>query len=120
MMTQEQKTSSTLSYQDFDKVDVRTGTIISAEVFKEAKKPAYKLVIDLGPGLGIKKSSAQITKKYEPQELIGMQVMCVINFAPKQIGPFISEVLTLGVPDDNGDIILVTPATQVPNGTRLS
>jgi tRNA-binding protein len=95
------------------------GTIVEASIFEEAKKPAYKLLIDLGPELGLKKSSAQITAHYKPKELIGKQVLCVVNFPPKQIGPYMSEVLTLGVPDNYGHVVLVYPGITVPNGVKL-
>ena len=101
------------------KVGLHFGTIIRAEVFAQAKKPAYKLRIDFGPDIGVKTSSAQITQKYKPEDLVGRQVLCVINFPPKQVGPYISEVLTTGVDDVNGKTALVFADGAVPNGARL-
>ena len=100
-------------------MDIRAGTIISAEPFPEARKPAFRLVIDFGPEIGTRKSSAQITKHYAPQTLVGRQVVAVINFPPRQIGPFMSEVLTLGVPDENGEVVLLHPSLPTPNGGRM-
>lgn len=111
--------SDTITFDDFLKVDVRVGTIVDAEPFPEARKPAIKLMIDFGAGIGVKKSSAQITRHYEPQRLIGQQVMAVVNFPPRQIGPMMSEVLTLGVPDADGEVVLLRPTHAVPNGGRL-
>lgn len=109
-----------ITFDDFLKVDIRSGTIISVEHFPEARKPAYKLQIDFGPEIGIKRSSAQVTEHYpNKEELIGKQVLAVVNFPAKQIGPFISEVLTLGVPDKDGKVILVAPQKNSPNGQRL-
>ena len=105
--------------EDFEKIDVRVGRVTSAEVFPEARKPAYKLTIDFGPEIGEKKSSAQITTHYKVEDLVGKLVMCVLNFPPRQIGPFISEVLTLGVPDKEGEVILIEPDKDVPIGGRL-
>ena len=108
-----------ITYDDFSKVDIRTGTIVTAELFPEARKPAYKLTIDFGPEIGIKSSSAQIAHHYQPNVLVGKQVLAVVNFPPKRIGPFTSEVLTLGIDDGNGNIVLVAPGKAVPNGKRL-
>lgn len=108
-----------ISFDDFMKVDVRVGRIIAAEVFAEAKKPALKLQIDFGPEIGIKKSSAQIRVHYTPEEIVGRLVMAVVNFPPRQIGPMRSEVLTLGVPDEAGAVVLIRPDLDVPLGARL-
>lgn len=109
----------TITYGDFEKVDVRVGTIVAVEPFPEARKPAYKLRIDFGAEIGIKKSSAQITVHYKAEELVGRQVAAVVNFPPRQIGPFMSEVLTLGFPDANGAVVLISPSLPVPNGGKL-
>ena len=106
-------------FDDFVKLDVRVGTIITAQPFPEARKPAFKIDIDFGDDIGIRKSSAQITVHYDCDTLIGTQVMAVVNFPPRQIGPFMSEVLTLGVPDANGEVVLIQPSLSVPNGGRL-
>lgn len=108
-----------ISYGDFEKVELRAGTVLEANDFPEARKPAYKLTIDFGPEIGIKKSSAQITVHYTKEQLVGKQVLAVVNFAPKQIGPFISECLTVGLPDEVGSVVLISPDQKVPNGVKL-
>lgn len=108
-----------ITFEDFLKVDVRVGRIVEATPFPEARKPAIKLVIDFGGAIGRKKSSAQITKHYGPEALIGRQVLAVVNFPPRQIGKFMSEVLTLGVPDAGGEVVLIGPDQDVPEGGRL-
>jgi tRNA-binding protein len=107
------------SIQDFQKLDIRVGKIIEVNNFPEAKKPAYKLTIDLGPEIGTKKSSAQITEHYTKEKLLNQLVICVVNFPPRQIGPFVSEVLTLGVPSENNTVVLVQPQQNVPIGGKL-
>lgn len=114
-----QAPSPQISWADFEKVDIRVGTVVAAEPFPEARKPALKLRIDFGAGVGEKKSSAQITEHYTPDALVGRQVMAVVNFPPRQIGPFMSEVLTLGFLDDNGAVVLAGTDMPVPNGARL-
>lgn len=109
-----------ISFDDFLKVDIRVGTVVEALPFPEARKPAFKLKIDFGEGIGVKRSSAQITVHYQPDQLVGRQVAAVVNFPPRQIGPFMSEVLTLGFADENGDIVLIHPERPVPNGERMS
>jgi tRNA-binding protein len=108
-----------LSYAEFQRVDVRVGRIVAVDDFPEARKPAYKLRIDFGAGIGIKKSSAQATRHYSKEQLLDRLVMAVVNFPPKQIGPYISEVLTLGVPDDGEDVVLLVPEREVPVGGRM-
>ncbi len=108
-----------INYDDFEKVDIRVGRVLQAEDFPKARKPSYKLTIDFGPEIGVKKSSAQITQHYTKEELVGKLVMAVVNFPPKQIGPFISEVLTLGLSDGNGDVVLIAPTKAVPLGGKM-
>ena len=108
-----------IDVSDFLKLDIRVGTITEALPFPEARTPAYRLLIDFGGEIGVKRSSAQITKLHSPADLLGRQVLAVVNFAPRQIGPVMSEVLVLGVPDANGDIVLVMPGSHVPNGGRV-
>jgi tRNA-binding protein len=109
----------TITFDDFLKVDIRVGVIVSAEPFPEARKPAIKLRIDFGPEIGEKKSSAQIVKHYTPEKLIGKRVLAVVNFPPRQIGKFMSEVLTLGVLDEAGEVVLIAPDLNTPPGGRL-
>jgi tRNA-binding protein len=111
--------SEPISYEDFLKVDIRSGTIVEAKPFPEARKPAFILLIDFGPEIGIKKCSAQITVRYTPEQLVGRQVMGVVNFPPRQVGPVRSEVLTLGFEDEAGAIVLAATERKVPNGRKL-
>lgn len=111
--------NETISFDDFLKVDIRVGTVVKVEPFPEARKPALKLTIDFGDAIGLKKSSAQITENHSVETLVGTQVLAVVNFPPRQIGPFMSEVLTLGVPDANGKVMLLRPDKPVPTGGRM-
>lgn len=116
---QSETSAAEISYDDFRKVDIRVGTIVAAEPFPEARRPAYKLTVDFGPAIGTKRSSAQITTRYRLDELVGRQVAAVVNFPRKQIGKFMSEVLVLGFPDEAGEVVLIQPSLAVPNGGRL-
>lgn len=118
-MDQAHSTTPQITFDDFLKVDIRVGCIVAVEPFPQARKPAFKLTIDFGPEIGTKRSSAQITINHTPEDLIGTLVLAVVNFPPRQIGPFLSEVLTLGVPDANGDVMLIRPDRHVPMGGRL-
>ena len=111
--------NSKITYEEFALIDIRVGTIIRAETYPEAKKPSFKIFIDLGPEIGEKKTSAQATKHYTPERLIGMQVACVINLPSRQIGRFMSEVLLLGFPDKENEVVLIGPKQQIPNGGKL-
>jgi tRNA-binding protein len=115
----EETGNATISFADFEAVDIRVGTIVETGPFPEARKPAIKLWIDFGEEIGVKKSSAQITKHYAPEDLTGRQVAAVVNFPPRQIGKFMSEVLTLGFPDEDGGVVLIAPTLPVPNGGKL-
>jgi tRNA-binding protein len=108
-----------ITFDDFLKVDIRLGTIVSAQPFPQARRPAFRLTIDFGPTIGLKKSSAQVTRHYQAEALVGRQVAAVVNFPPRQIGPFMSEVLTLGFPDESGEVVLIGPSLPAPNGGRL-
>ena len=118
-MSNERAVAEHISLADFEKVDIRVGRIVAVDAFPEARKPAYKLTIDFGPETGVRKSSAQLTRRYRPEDLEGRLVMAVVNFPPRQIGPFTSEVLTLGVPDDEGAVVLIAPDRDVPLGARM-
>lgn len=115
----ESPAAESISFDDFLKVDIRVGTIVDVQEFPEARKPAFKLTIDFGPGIGRKRSSAQITRHYSRDTLLGRQVAGVVNFPPRQIGPFMSEVLTVGFPDEEGEVVLTSPDLPVPDGARL-
>jgi len=116
----EEPAATAIVYDDFARVDIRAGTVLTAEPFPQARKPSLRLTIDFGPGIGIRKSAAQITEHYSPEDLVGKVVMAVVNFPPRQIGPMRSEVLVLGFPDDEGRIVLASPDRRVPNGARLA
>ncbi len=114
-----EQTPGRIAFDDFLKIDIRIGTIVEAMPFPEARKPAYRLMIDFGSSIGVKKSSVQITMNYELEELVGRQVVAVVNFPPRQIGPLMSEVLTLGFPDEAEEVVLIGPDRGVPNGGRM-
>lgn len=111
--------AASIGFDDFMKVDIRVGTVTDVQPFPEARRPAYKLWVDFGPEIGTRKSSAQITQHYTRETLIGRQVAAVLNFPPRQIGPFMSEILVLGFPDSDGNVVLIQPSQPVPNGNRL-
>ena len=111
--------ATAVGFDDFRRIDVRVGTVVKAEAFPAARKPALKLLIDFGPSVGLKSSSAQITRHYDPASLVGRQVCALVNVAPRRIGPFVSEVLTLGLPDAAGEVVLAVPDRPVPDGGRL-
>ena len=113
------RASKAIGFEDFLKVDIRVGTIVQAEDYAEARRPAYKLWVDFGQEIGIKKTSAQITRHYRLDDLVGLQVAAVVNFPPKQIGKFMSEILVLGFPDSEGEVVMIAPGLEVPNGGRL-
>jgi tRNA-binding protein len=116
---QSEPLSAEITYDDFRKVDIRVGTVVTAEPYPEARKPAYKLTVDFGPAIGTRRTPAQITRHYTLDQLVGRQVAAVINFPKKQIGKFMSEVLVLGFPDDQGEVVMIQPSLGVPNGGRL-
>ena len=119
LMANDDSNTTVATFDDFMKIDIRCGTIIEATPFPEARKPAIKLVIDFGADIGTRKSSAQITELYSPETLVGRKVMAVVNFPPRQIGPFMSEVLTLGVANARGEVVLVAPDSEAPDGSRM-
>ena len=119
MAAQQEPVEAEIGYPDFRKVDIRVGTIVAVDPFPEARRPAFKLTVDFGPAIGTRRSSAQVAKLYRPEELVGRQVAAVVNFPKKQIGPFMSEVLVLGFPDGDGEVVLIGPERNVPNGGRL-
>ena len=118
-MSEQSATTGLISFDDFLKVEVRVGTVVAVEPYPEARKPAYKLTVDFGPELGTRRSSAQIVRHYTPEMLVGRQVLAVVNFPKKQIGKFLSEILVLGLPDGEGNVVLIGPERRVPNGGRL-
>jgi tRNA-binding protein len=118
-MSDDIRPAAPIGYDDFRKLDIRVGTIVAAEPYPEARKPAFKLSVDFGPAIGVKRSSAQITRHYALDRLVGKQVAAVVNFPPKQIGRFMSEVLVLGFPDGDGEVVMIGPDHAVPNGGRL-
>lgn len=118
-MSDVKQVSAQIGWDDFAAVDIRTGRIVRAEPFPEARRPAIKLWVDFGPEIGQRKSSAQITRHYSPETLVGKQVLAVVNFPPRQIGPFMSEVLVLGLPDEAGEVVLIAPDKPVPVGGRM-
>ena len=115
----EEAATTSITFEDFLKVDIRVGTIVAAEPYPEARRPAYKLQVDFGPEIGLRRTSAQITRHYTLESLIGRQIAGVVNFPPKQIGKFMSEVLTLGVPDKEGAVVLIAPDLETPVGGRM-
>ncbi len=119
MAAQHEPIGAEIGYPDFRRVDIRVGTIVAAEPFPEARRPAFRLTVDFGPAIGTRRSSAQVATRYRPEQLVGRQVAAVVNFPKKQIGPFMSEVLVLGFPDGADEVVLIGPERAVPNGGRL-